>query len=74
MNRQVDIFILKLKLTLTIEDILTEHGGILHVLPLAVHLKYIFCWTSRGYSDPFLLFEFIVGPLLSYLSCGECNM
>ena len=31
-----------------IEDVLTEHGGLLHVLPLAVHLKYFFCWTSRG--------------------------
>ena len=25
-----------------IDDVLTEHGGLLHVLPLAVQLKYFF--------------------------------
>ena len=28
--------------TSQIDDVLTEHGGLLHVLPLAVHLKF-FC-------------------------------
>ena len=25
-----------------IDDVLTEHGGLLHVLPLAVHLNFFF--------------------------------
>ena len=41
--------------TSKIDNVLTEHGGLLHVLPLAVHL-------SRGdHSEPFLLFEFFSG-------------
>ena len=28
--------------TSKIDDVLTEHGGLLHVLPLAVHLRF-FC-------------------------------
>ena len=41
-----------------IDDVLTEHGGLLNVLPLAVHLIF-FCWTSRGdHSKMFLLIEF----------------
>ena len=45
--------------TSKIEDVLTEHGGLLHVLPLAVHLQYFFCWTilSKFYS-----LGFVVGP------------
>ena len=31
------------------DDVLTEHGGLLHVLPLAVHLRF-FCWKGRGTS------------------------
>ena len=27
--------------TSKIDDVLTEHGGLLHVLPLAVHLKFV---------------------------------
>ena len=43
--------------TSKIDDVLNEHGGLLHVLPLAVHLTF-FCWTSKGdHSEPFLLFE-----------------
>ena len=50
--------------TSKIDDVLTERGGLLHALPLAVHLRF-FCWTSRGdHSEPFLLFEIFVGPLL----------
>ena len=45
------------QVTSKIDDVLTEHGGLLHVLPLAVHLRF-FGWTSRGgHSEPFLLFE-----------------
>ena len=45
--------------TSKIDDVLIEHGGLLYVLPLAVHLIF-FCWTSRGdHSEPFLLFEFL---------------
>ena len=43
------------------DDVLFEHGGLLHVLPLAVHLKF-FGWTSTGdHSKMFLLFEFVCG-------------
>ena len=42
-----------------IDDVLTEHGRLLYVLPLAVHL---YSWTSKGdNSEPFLLFEFFGG-------------
>ena len=45
--------------TSKIDDVLTEHGGLLYVHPLAVHLRFFF-WTSRGdHSEPFLLFEFL---------------
>ena len=48
--------------TSKIDDVLTEHGVLLLVLPLAVHLKYIFCWTSIGdHSKMFLLFGFCCG-------------
>ena len=49
-----------------IDIVLTEHGGLLHVLPLAVHLRF-FCWTILGgdHSEPFLLFEFFCGTLPS---------
>ena len=41
------------------DDVLLEHGGLPHVLPLAVHLS---SWTSKGdNSEPFLLFEFFGG-------------
>ena len=47
-----------------IDDILTEDGGLLNVLPLAVHLKF-FCgqvgWTILKLS---YLLNFFVGPLL----------
>ena len=32
---------------LKFDDVLLEHGGLPHDLPLAVHLNY-FGWTSRG--------------------------
>ena len=44
-----------------IDDVLPEHGGLLHVIPLAVKLRF-FCWTSRGdVSELFLLFEVYCG-------------
>ena len=39
------------------DNVLLEHGGLPHVLPLAVHL--IFTWTGReGHPKSLLLFEF----------------
>ena len=47
--------------TSKIDDVLTGHGGLPHILPLAVHLRF-FCWLSRGdHSKMFLLFEFCCG-------------
>ena len=44
-----------------IDDVSLEHGGLPHVLPLAVHLRF-FCLTCRGdHSEPFLLYEFYCG-------------
>ena len=34
-----------------IDDVLTEHGGLLHVLPLAVHFRF---------SEPFFLLSFFL--------------
>ena len=51
-----------------INDVLTEHGGLLHVLPLAVLLRFFFAGQVGGtilnlsYS-----LTFIVGPLLTDL-------
>ena len=47
-----------------IDDVLSEDGGLLHVLPLAVHLIF-FLQTSRvDHSGPFLFSELFFGPLL----------
>ena len=51
-----------------IDDVLTEDGGLLHVLPPAVHLKF-FCdgqvgWTILVHS---YFLNFFVGPLLHAL-------
>ena len=44
-----------------IDDDLAEHGGLLHVLSLAVHLRF-FCWTNRrDHPEPFLPFNFYCG-------------
>ena len=44
-----------------IDDVLAEDGGLLHVLPLAVHLKF-FLRTSRvDHSGPFLFSEHFCG-------------
>ena len=47
-----------------IDDFLAEDGGLLHVLILAVHLKF-FLWKSRVDHSCFL--NFVVGPLLHAL-------
>ena len=39
-----------------IDDVLTEHGGLLHVLPLAVHLRFFLLAMA--------IFIFFMGPLL----------
>ena len=53
--------------TSKIDDVLTEHGGLLYVLPLAVHLRFL-CWTSRwDHTEPFLLLEFFCGTPPSIL-------
>ena len=49
------------------DDVLLEYGGLLHVLPLAVHLHF-FGWTSKGdHSETFLPFEFGCGTSPSCL-------
>ena len=49
--------------TCKIDDVLTEHGGLLHVLPLAVHL--IFFTDGWGtILSKFYSLGFVVGPLL----------
>ena len=53
-----------------IDDVLFEHEGLPHILPLAVHLR-LFCWLSRGdHSKMFLLFEFCCGTPPSCLKVG----
>ena len=48
--------------TSKIDDVLAEHGGILHVLPLNVRFTWIFLRTSRGdLSETFLLIMFVCG-------------
>ena len=40
-------------------DVLAEDGGLLHVFPLTVHLKF---YASRGdHSGPFLFYELFCG-------------
>ena len=43
------------------DDDLFEPGGLLHILPLAVHLNF-FGWTNTGdHFKMFLLFDFVCG-------------
>ena len=35
--------------TSKIDDVITEHGGLLHVLPLAVHLIRVLNWVRLGW-------------------------
>ena len=44
--------------TSKIDDVLTEHGGLLHVIPLAVHLSFFAGQVGGDQSEPFLVFEF----------------
>ena len=59
--------------TSKIDDVLTEHGGLLHVLPVAVHLNFIFTRIVGGtilklyYSLSFLWdpsFMLMVAPMI----------
>ena len=34
--------------TSQIDDVLTEHGGLIHVLPLAVRLRFLLLDNQRG--------------------------
>ena len=48
-----------------IDDVLSEDGGLLQVLPLAVHLNFFLMNKFRvDHSETFFLSEFFVGPLL----------
>ena len=54
-----------------IDDGLTEHGGLLHVLPLAVHLNFVHLFDGQlggNILSKFYSFGFVVGPLLH--ACG----
>ena len=59
------ILIMMQQVRLITDNVLTEHGGLVHVLPLAVHLRFIFAGQVGGnilnlsYS-----LSFVVGPLL----------
>ena len=51
-----------------IEDVLTEDGGLLHVLTLAVHLNFFFDGQVGGtILDHSYFLNFFVGPLLHAL-------
>ena len=43
------------------DDVLFEDGGLLHVLPLAVHLNFFGLTSTGDHSKMFLLFEFVCG-------------
>ena len=48
-----------------IDDVLAEDGGLLHVLPLAVHLKFFFDGqVGLTILDHSYFLKFFVGPLL----------
>ena len=51
--------------TSKIDDILSEHGGLLHVLPLVVHLNFFFYRHVGGkFLGKFYSLGFVVGPIL----------
>ena len=47
-----------------IDDVLTEHGGLLHVLPLDVHLSFFAGQVGGTTLNLSYSLRFIVGPLL----------
>ena len=50
------------------DDVFIELGGLPHLLPLTVHLKFV-VWTSGGdHYQMFLLFEFCCGAWSNLLS------
>ena len=50
--------------TSKIDDVLSEHGGLLHVLPLAVHLIFFDRQVGGNILSKFYSLGFVVGPLL----------
>ena len=44
-----------------IDDVLAEVGGLLHVLPLAVHLNFLWLTNRMDHSEMFLLSELFCG-------------
>ena len=52
------------------DDVLTEHGGLLHVLPLAVHLRFFAGQVGGTTLNLSYYLRFIVGPLLHALKLG----
>ena len=58
--------------SIKIDDVLAEDGGLLHVLPLAVHLNFFLGRTSWvDHSGPFLLSEpFLWDPSFMLKSYG----
>ena len=46
------------------DDVLLEHGGLLHVLPLAVHLIFFDRQVGGNILSKFSSLGFLVGPLL----------
>ena len=50
--------------TSKIDDVLSEHGGLLHVLPLAVHLNFFDGQVGGNILSKFYSLGFVVGPLL----------
>ena len=51
--------------TRKIDDVLNEHGGLLHVLPLAVQLHFFFHrQVGMTILSKFYSLAFVVGPLL----------
>ena len=47
-----------------IDDVLAEDGGLLHVLPLAVHLNFFDRQVGGTILDHSYFLNFFVGPLL----------
>ena len=50
--------------TSKIDDVLTEHGGLLHVLPLAVHLSFFAGQVGGTILNLSYSLTFDVGPFL----------
>ena len=52
-------------------DVLLEHGGLPHVLPLAIHLElFMLAGLSRSSRVSFTLWVFVWDPSFMLKSCG----